>query len=172
MNTPAGTCRPAVIRRWRGACGVLAGATLFATTALAQPIAAAAPVESSPRATGELGRLFFTPEERHRLERQRDAKTEEKPVAAPDPTLTIDGVVTRSSGKRTVWINGAAHNDGEQPDGVAIGTNRRAPGQVVVRPEGAPPIPARVGDTVDRTAGEAGGALGKGSLTTRSTSSR
>ena len=49
--------------------------------------------------------------------------------------LTINGVVTRSSGKRTVWINGTAHDDGTQPDGIAIGTpesdNRAAPMDVI-----------------------------------------
>ena len=158
-------------RRGPGVFGILVAAALLATTAQAQTPPAAMARDRAASTTVELGRLFFTPEQRRQLDRQRDARTEEKPLAAPEPTLTIDGVVTRSSGKRTVWINGAAHNDGEQPDGVAIGTNRRTPGRVVVRPAGSTAIPARVGDTVDRTTGEAGEALGGGSLTTRPTPS-
>ena len=180
MSSAAGKqCRVlATFRRVGCVPRTLIWASLLATTAQAQPVAAAAPVESTTRtasATGapaELGRLFFTPERRVQLDRQRELKSEEAPKAESAPTLTIDGVVTRSSGKRTVWINGAAHDDGQQADGTTIGTNRRNPGQVVVRPTGAPPIPARVGDNVDRATGEAGGALGGGSIATRSSAPR
>ena len=165
-------------RRARCAPRTLIWAGLLATAAQAQPVTVAAPVDSATRtasATGvpaELGRLFFTPERRQQLDRQREFKSEEAPRAESAPTLTIDGVVTRSSGKRTVWINGAAHDDGQHADGTTIGTSRRNPGQVVVRPAGAPPIPARVGDSVDRATGEAGGALGGGSIATRPSAPR
>jgi hypothetical protein len=161
-----------IIRRGRGAFGLLAAAAVLAATAQAQPLPAATPAQRATGATVELGRLFFTPEERREFDRRRDTKTPEKPPAATDPTLTIDGVVTRSSGKRTVWINGAAHNDGAQPDGIAIGTSRQTPGRIVVRPSGAPPIPAKVGETVDRATGEAGAALGGGSIATHSPAPR
>ena len=139
--------------------------SVLATTAQAQPLPAAAPVDGAAHVastTAELGRLFFTPERRRELDRQREFKTEDKPAPASEPTLTIDGVVTRSSGKRTVWINGTAHNDGQRLDGAAIGTDRRNPGQVVVRPSDAPAIRAKVGDTVDRASGQTGGVLGSG----------
>ena len=55
-----------------------------------------------------LGRLFFTPEKRQLLDRQRDLNVQAQQETPEDPTLTINGVVTRSSGKRTVWINGVA----------------------------------------------------------------
>ena len=180
MNSAAGKryhVSGAVRRGWC-APRTLIWAGLLATTVQAQPVPAAAPVESATGAAsatgarGELGRLFFTPEQRRLFDRQRDAKAEEKPLAASDPTLTIDGVVTRSSGKRTVWINGAALNDGQHADGTAIGTSRRDPGQVVVRPDNTLPIPAKVGDTVDRATGESGGVLGNGSITTRPSAAR
>ena len=53
-----------------------------------------------------LGRLFFTPERRQQLDRQREMNILDKQQIQADPTLTIDGVVTRSSGKRTAWVNG------------------------------------------------------------------
>lgn len=152
----------------------LAAAGLLATTAHAQTSVAAAQATGAARATNtgsDLGRLFFTPERRQQLDRQRELKIEEKPPAAA-PTLTIDGVVTRSSGKRTVWINGTALNDGEQADGVAIGTNRRAPGQLVIRPGETTAIPARVGDTVNSATGEVGGSLGSGRIGSRPADSR
>ena len=175
MNSAAGKpCRVSAAGR-RAWCAprTLIWASLLASTAQAQPVPAAAPVPSATRpasaagAPAELGRLFFTPERRRELDRRREFKSEEAPIAESAQTLTIDGVVTRSSGKRTVWVNGAAHDDGQPADGTSIGTNRRNPGQVVVRPAGAPPIPARVGDSVDRSTGEAGGALGGGSIATR-----
>ena len=143
---------------------MLAAAAVLAATAQAQPLPAAASAERATGTTVELGRLFFTPQQRRELDRQRDTSPEEKPLVASEPTLTIDGVVTRSSGKRTVWINGSAHNDGAQPGGIAIGTSRRNPGQVVVRPSGAPPTPARVGETVDRATGKTAGTLGSGGV--------
>ncbi len=63
-----------------------------------------------------LGRLFLTPEQRVQLEvtrAQRDRRLpgpepEGAPVAKPQTPniITYDGVVRRSDGKSTVWING------------------------------------------------------------------
>ena len=115
-------------------------------------------------ATPALGRLFFTAEQRQRLDRQRQLDAKE--AVAADPTLTIDGVVTRSSGKRTVWINGVAQS--AAPGGVAVASPRRDdPAQVVVQAAGAKPVKARVGDSVDRQSGEATDLLGGGSITIR-----
>ena len=113
----------------------------------------------------ELGRLFFTPERRQALDRQRQFNIEEKPQEIPeDATFTINGVVTRSSGKRTVWINGVAQNDNERPSGVTIIPNRKAPGKVIVQPNDAPVGNARVGETVNRNTGEATDLLNGGSI--------
>ena len=106
-------------------------------------------------ATPALGRLFFTAEQRQMLDRQRQLDVKE--AVAADPTLTIDGVVTRSSGQRTVWINGVAVASPQRDD----------PAQVVVQPPGAKPVKARVGDSVDRQSGEATGLLGGGSIKIR-----
>lgn len=54
-----------------------------------------------------LGRLFFTPEERARLDRQRRGETHE--AAAPGATPSageVTGFVKRSDGRNTVWIDG------------------------------------------------------------------
>ena len=120
----------------------------------------------------ELGRLFFTPERRQALDRQRQFNIQEKQEIPEDPTLTINGVVTRSSGKRTVWINGVAQNDNEKPSGVAIIPNRKAPGKVVVQSGDADARNAKVGETVNRTTGDATGLLGDGQISIRPPSSR
>ena len=115
-------------------------------------------------ATPALGRLFFSAEQRQMLDRQRQLDVKE--AVAADPTLTIDGVVTRSSGQRTVWINGVAQS---AAPGVAtvVSPRRDEPAQVVVQASGGKPVKARVGDSVDRQSGEATGLLGGGSIKIR-----
>ena len=118
-------------------------------------------------AAQELGRLFFTPERREALDRQRQFNLPERREIPEDPTLTIDGVVTRSSGKRTVWINGVPQDDAHADSGVAITPSRANPGKVVVRPEGGPAAKASVGDTVNRSTGETADLLGGGTVKVR-----
>ncbi|MBS1227880.1 MAG: hypothetical protein H6R17_1157 [Proteobacteria bacterium] len=116
----------------------------------------------APACAQELGRLFFTPEQRQALDRRRQLNIQER-QDVEDPTLTINGVVTRSSGKRTVWINGVAQS--EVPSGATVITaDRRDPGQVLIESAGAPAVKARVGDTINRNSGEATGLLGGGSI--------
>ncbi|MHB9116936.1 MAG: hypothetical protein ACYC2R_01500 [Burkholderiales bacterium] len=79
------------------------------------------------------GRLFFSAEERAALDAARLKETRSQDGhAAASPTLTLDGLVRRSGGKSTVWINGVAHsiddlpaNGKLQPDGVSLQTPRR-----------------------------------------------
>mgnify|MGYP000051781915 FL=1 len=109
-----------------------------------------------------LGRLFFTPERRQALDHQREFNIQEKVETPQESTFTINGVVTRSSGKQTVWINGAAQNGEEVPGGISISTSRRQPGKVTIRSEDNPERSASVGDTVDRNTGESTDLLGDG----------
>jgi hypothetical protein len=114
----------------------------------------------------ELGRLFFTPERRQALDRQRESRlilhreAAETAEAAEESALTIDGVVTRSSGRRTVWINGIAR-DGED---IPVTPSRANPGRIVVRTPDGVDAEASVGDTVDRNTGETAGLLGGGQI--------
>jgi len=64
---------------------------------------------------GSLGRLFFTPEQRAQLDYNyaRNAPAE----GDASPFLTVNGIVQKNGGPRTVWINGvsqAAGNRGER----------------------------------------------------------
>lgn len=71
---------------------------------------------------GELGRLFYTPQQRQQLEYQ-DARTG---VAAGGGRgyIIVNGVVQKQGGKRTVWINGvpqdAGRSDDETPASVPV----------------------------------------------------
>ena len=52
-----------------------------------------------------LGRLFYTPAQRTQLEREHGQAGEHRAAR-----ITLNGIVQRSDGARTVWINGAAQN--------------------------------------------------------------
>ena len=120
-----------------------------------------------PADSEELGRLFFTPERRQLLDRQRQFNIQERKEIPEDPTLTINGVVTRSSGKRTVWINGVAQGEKDIGSGVAVMPNRTDPGKVIVQPDGAPSTKASVGDTVYRNTSETAELLQGGRIVIR-----
>ena len=111
-----------------------------------------------------LGRLFFTPERRQAMDRQRQLNLPDKPQTEDAAKLTINGVVSRSSGKRTVWINGAAQHDNESADGISVTPERQAPGRVLVRPGDAPDVRLSVGDTLTRGANETAPLLGDGEI--------
>ena len=123
----------------------------------------------TPTASAEeaLGRLFFTPERRQILDRQRLLNIQDSKQVNEDLTLTINGVVTRSSGKRTSWVNGTAQNENEIAGGVAITPQMRDPGKVVVQASDSPAANARVGETVNRNTGESRDLLNDGRIVVR-----
>ena len=119
-----------------------------------------------------LGRLFFTPERRQTLDRQRQFNIQEKQEIPEDPTFTIDGVVTRSSGKRTVWVNGIAQNDNETSGGATLLPIKQQSGVITIQSATTPGGTAKVGDTVNRTTGEATDALKGGRVLVNQGSTR
>lgn len=58
-----------------------------------------------------LGRIFFTPEQRKQLDYAyaRNAPVE----GSSSPFLTVNGIVQKQGGARTVWINGVPQNMGK-----------------------------------------------------------
>jgi hypothetical protein len=121
----------------------------------------------APRAAiaQDLGRLFFTPEQRDALDARRKARLPDKPTAlAPSPTTRIDGSVTRSSGRSTLWIDGAAVPDGTQPEGLRIRRSSDASRVIVVVGEDGRRIDLRVGETLDRASGEVKSVIGDGEV--------
>ncbi|HEU4843020.1 MAG TPA: hypothetical protein VFT05_02045 [Burkholderiaceae bacterium] len=98
-------------------------ARAIAVLAVLAGASAAAPAQSLG-----LGRLFTSPDERIGIEMRRAASlptpvtpnaapaanepaAPAAPVAPPEP-VQLNGVVRRSSGKSTVWLNQVAHADG------------------------------------------------------------
>ena len=90
--------------------------------AMARCLAAAVLLASAHAgAQAPLGRLFFTPEERAALDAGRPLHAE--PEVQTDITpRRLDGIVRRSDGHSTVWINGAAEQR-------RLGSAERAPVQ-------------------------------------------
>lgn len=76
---------------------------------------------ASAAPAGDLGRLFHTPEQRAELDRERARNASGSD--SPD-VVSVDGVVQRKGGKRTVWINRipqeAGHSDEHHPESVPI----------------------------------------------------
>jgi hypothetical protein len=126
--------------------------------ALALPLA--------PAQAQELGRLFFTPEQRAALDARRRARTPDKPAAAAiaSPTTRLDGYVQRSSGPSTVWVNGEGMLE-TSPEAPRIGATRRNDGRVSVpMGESGARVDLKPGETLDRGSGEVRDVIGDGEI--------
>jgi len=108
----------------------------------------------------ELGRLFFTPEQRNTLDARRKARVPDKPAAAAvaSPTTRLDGYVRRSAGPSTVWVNGEAlpESPREREGRVSVPVGE-AGGRVGLKP----------GELLDRGTGEVRDGLGGGEIRIR-----
>src|SRR5262245_57112194 len=111
---------------------------------LAGTLLLAAGTESAV-AVDNLGRLFFTPQQRQDLDRRRQANIQESAVTA-NSFVTVNGQVSRSNGKNTVWINGVPQETSRKP---------ADPSRVTVQGgEGEPSVNLKVGETFDRVRGQ------------------
>lgn len=117
--------------------------------------ALAAPMLAPPVLADSLGRLFFTPEQRAEFEqnRARNASGVASSAAPREPgitepageeedtppsVLTVNGIVQKRGGVRTIWINGMPQNAGS--------SDERAPESLTVAVPGkAQPVRVKVG---------------------------
>jgi len=131
-----------------GECNFLASLALM-LACVAVPAAAAE----------ELGRLFFTPQQRQDLDRRRATnRAEEEAPQIKEGPLTLDGHVQRSSGKTATWINGVPQYDSDSDGG-------RDPAQVKVVPNaGESGVSLKVGETYERASGEVRDPLSGGEI--------
>ena len=116
----------------------------------------------------ELGRLFFTPEQRAALDARRKARVPDKPAAAPvteSPVTRVNGAVRRSGGKSTVWVNGEMIPEDAQADSARVTPRSAKPGSVSI-PAGdnAQRHDLRVGESLDRGSGEVRDVIGEGEI--------
>jgi hypothetical protein len=111
----------------------------------------------------EVGRLFFTPEQRAALDARRKARVPDKPAATvvASPTTRVDGFVKRSGGPSTVWVNGEALTEGAG-DAPRIGAQVSVP-----LGEGGRRANLKPGETLDRGSGEVRDVIGDGEIRIR-----
>ncbi|MGD2138787.1 MAG: hypothetical protein PVH25_00200 [Burkholderiales bacterium] len=102
-----------------------------------------------------LGRLFYTPSQRAALNANVRTVTREAPKPKPvPPSMTLNGVITRSDGERTVWIDGQVYHRGETGD-LQVTIEPDDPGAVEIKVEGVPyRRSVRVGQRLDPASGE------------------
>jgi uncharacterized protein YfaP (DUF2135 family) len=138
----------------------------FARFALAS--AAIAAVGASDVQAQELGRLFFTPEQRAALDARRKARVPDKPAAVPvtESLVTrVNGAVRRSGGKSTVWVNGETIPEDTQVDGARVAPGGANSGRVSIPAgEGPQRYDLRVGESLDRGSGEVRDVIGEGEI--------
>jgi hypothetical protein len=121
-----------------------------------------------PAAAQELGRLFFTPDQRAALDARRKARVPDKPAAAPvvaSPTTRVDGYVKRSGGPSTVWLNSEPVTE-QGADAPRIRGGRDSRVDVPVGEDGAR-VPMKPGQVINRETGEVRDALGGGEVQIR-----
>ncbi len=112
-----------------------------------------------------LGRLFFNPEKRAVLERQRQLNVQvQETQTLEGATVHLDGIIQRSGGKKTVWINGQAQNDNATPLGVAAKIVPGEPGRASLSAEGESPVNLKVGETVNRATRETDNGIDGGKI--------
>lgn len=105
-----------------------------------------------------LGRLFFTPAQRAALEAGKKIsapRAARAPAAPRGPReVTLNGVVTRSDGESTVWVNGRALD--ERPaSGISATASSSDPAAARVKLGGARnTVQMRVGQRLERSSGK------------------
>jgi hypothetical protein len=112
-----------------------------------------------------LGRLFMTPEYRAALERQRQLDIRDAQPFA-DTNVTVNGVVRRSSGHTTIWINQRPQHETMPDTGIAARVAPANPGQVTVA-QGKTSATLRVGESINLDTREKTSALGDGRITVK-----
>lgn len=110
------------------------------------------------------GRLFFSAERRQALDQQRRTKQFQETVVEGD-TLTLDGMVTRSSGKWTLWINGSPVTEKDSTSvGAAPVAGRPGQGRLKAGGDSAGSSTLVVGNGIDRSTGSGTSLLGDGAI--------
>lgn len=104
-----------------------------------------------------MGRLFFTPAQRSALDAGKaiaTPKSSRAPSVPPGPReVTLNGVVTRSDGESTVWVNGRAL-DGNALPGVSATASGSDPAAARVKLRGTRgTVQLRVGQRLERATG-------------------
>lgn len=100
-----------------------------------------------------LGRLFYTPEQRARMDvarqHERNVRIDEEESAPQSANILLNGVITRSDGKSTLWINNRLQNEASPSATVSKRGEVR-----VVTPGTKQSVPLKVGQSIDMNSGQ------------------
>jgi len=83
-------------------------------------------LSASSASAEELGRLFFTPQQRAQLEQRKQQATAS---TANAHVLRVDGIVQKHGGPRTVWINGVPREMDNEKTNAPASLSLSVPGQ-------------------------------------------
>jgi hypothetical protein len=109
----------------------------------------------------ELGRMFFTPAQRATLDNARKqnirveigTESEQQPAAAPVPqNVSVNGVIRRSDGKNTIWLNNRIVNE-QQPGGMNATLGKTDDRVRLNVPDSGRNVDLKVGQTVEIVSG-------------------
>lgn len=104
-----------------------------------------------------LGRLFFPPEERARLDQIRNGKITDntQPNFDPPPAeqITLNGLVRRNNGKTTIWINQIPQHEGERQGITVLKSSAKSPTVPLQLPSGKK-VRIKPGQTFDGFTGK------------------
>ena len=104
---------------------------------------------AAPAGAEPLGRLFFSADERAMLDQQRQKNGG---FSTSTERITLNGIVRRSSGKTTAWINQLPQHENETPQGVAVNPTSK-PSAVLLLPSGKK-VNLKAGQTFDAAKGK------------------
>jgi hypothetical protein len=109
---------------------------------------------AAPARADDLGRLFYTPQQRAELDKRRLSNEPPPEETVREVLVTVNGYVSRSSGKTTTWINGVP-----QYDSVRSSDPSRVPVE-----SGDTRKPVKVGATLDTNRGDVRDVIGDGQI--------
>ncbi len=118
------------------------------------------PIHTHAAESVTVGRLFFTPEQRAQLDTLRIKKvvaTQTKDEPAPE-VVTYNGIVRRSDGKATVWVNNKAMTEGELSTAESVSGRISRDGQILLGSpaSGAGKMQLKVGQSAELLSGRVG----------------
>jgi hypothetical protein len=124
-------------------------------------VACCALVIAGEAGAAELGRLFFTPAQRGLLDNARkqnirvDVGNDREQPRAPVPqNVSVSGLVQRSDGKSTVWLNSRPVTEQQQAGGgIFVTTHSKEPAVKLTVPESGRSVDLKVGQTVEVVSG-------------------
>lgn len=108
-----------------------------------------APLPCFAQTEARLGRLFFTPEARQALDRQRRAGDQPPSGATTTGEFRIDGIVIGANTRATIWIDGRPLVEDRKTRKLLIRPEKADPGKITLELGTRPPLRTQVGARLD-----------------------